>query len=159
MNRMHPTFFVTLLFLLAPTLSVPQETTHEHEVRAAVSVFARAFQEAEVSVLRTLLTENYLHVNGGSGSVLNRDQWLTWLTSRRVEIDRGDFAYETYQIEDLQVQVYGEVAVVVGVTRAHGRRNGVSFTKAGYFTNVWVKQNGVWRRAGFHDSPIPEFVP
>ena len=121
MNRTPLTLFIPLLVLLVSSSAAAQQTTPEHEVRAAVSAFARAFQEADVSVLQTLLTENYIHVNGGSGNVLNRDQWLTWVASRRVEIDRGDFVYETYQVEGLQVQLYGEVmflgtiAAVVGI--------------------------------------------
>ena len=70
--------------------ALAQQTNQEREVRAAVSAFGRAFVQADVSVLQRLLTENYLHVNGRSGSVLNRDQWLKWVASRRAELDSGD---------------------------------------------------------------------
>ncbi len=159
MNRTLLTLFIPLLLLLAPPPAAAQQTTPEGEVRAAISAFARAFQEADTSVLQTLLTEDYLHVNGRSGNVLNRDQWLTWVASRRAELDRGEFVYHTYRVEDLRVQLYGEAAVVTGVTHASGRRSGALFTIAGLFTNLWVKQGAVWRRAGFHDSPLPEPEP
>jgi ketosteroid isomerase-like protein len=156
MNQVNIAKLITLLLLVAATSATSQSASPENEVRTSVAAFARAFQEADVSVLETILTENYIHVNGGSGNRLDRDQWLTWIASRRLEIESGDFVYETYLVEDLQVQLYGDSAVVVGVTRSNGQRNGVPFTNAGNFTNIWVRQNGVWRRAGFHDSPLPE---
>ena len=156
MKRTPLALFIPLLLLVATPPTVAQQTTPEHEVRAALSAFARAFREADVSVLQTLLTESYLHVNGRSGNVLNRDQWLNWVASRRAELDRGEFVFTTYRVEDVQVQLYGEAAAVTGVVHASGQRHDALFTIAGRFTNIWVKQGGVWRRAGFHDSPLPE---
>ncbi len=105
---------------------------------------------------RGLLTKNYLHVNGRSGSVLNRDQWLKWVASRRAELDSGALVIKTYSVGDVKVQIYGEAAVVTGVVDSSGQRNDSLFTIQVRFTNVWVKQGGEWRRAAFHDSPLPE---
>jgi len=95
-------------------------------------------------------------VNGRSGNVLNRDEWLNWIESRRAKLDSGELVIKTYRVSDVEVQIYGEAAVVTGVVRSSGQRNGALFTSPVRFTNVWVKQGGEWRRAAFHDSPLPE---
>jgi len=148
-------FLVCLYMVLVPFSVSAQDSDREQEVRSAFSRFSAAFQSADIATLDNLLTENYRHVNGSSGNVINKDQWLAWLASRGAEIQNGDFSYEDYEVEDLQVELYGDMAVVIGVARANGVRNGEPFTMALAFTNVWVKQNGDWRRAAFHDSSLP----
>ncbi len=148
--------FMPLLLLVSPRPAVTQQVSREHEVRAAVSAFGRAFLEADASVLQSLLTKDYVHVNGLSGSVLNRDEWIKWVVSRRAELDSGELVITTYSIEDVRVQIYGEAAVVTGVVHSSGQRNSALFTSQVRFTNVWVNQRAVWRRAAFHDSLLPE---
>jgi len=145
-----------LLLLVLSQSAVAQEGSREDEVRAAVSAFARAFVEADVSVLETYLTNDYIHVNGRSGRVLNRKQWLSWMESRRADLNNGELVLNAYRVEDLRVVLYGEAAVVTGAVHSSGDQKGVAFTSQVRFTNVWVIQGGAWRRAAFHDSPMPE---
>jgi hypothetical protein len=112
--------------------------------------------EADVSALQKLLTANYIHVNGHSGSVLNRDEWLKWVASRRRELGSKNLVINSYSVDDVKVQIYGEAAVLTGVVHSSGERSGAKFTLAVRFTNVWVKQGNAWRRAAFHDSRLPE---
>ena len=155
MRRMSPAIFILLILLVLPQPAVSQETSREHEVRSTISAFGRAFVEADVSILRTFLTDGYIHVNGRSGSVLSRDEWLNWMESRRADLDSGELVISAYGVKDVQVEVYGETAVVTGVVSSSGQRQGVMFTSQVRFTNVWVMQGGAWRRAAFHDSPLP----
>jgi len=126
------------------------------EVRNAVSALGRAFAKADVATLQTLLAQGYVHVNGGSGSVLDRDEWLSWITSRRAELDSGQLFIDTYSVEDVEIEVYGNVSVVTGVVYSTGQRNGASFVSRIRFTNGWIKSGDTWRRAAFHDSPLPK---
>jgi len=139
-----------------PHSSLGQQPASEKELRLAVSDFGRAFASADVSALQLLLTEDYTHVNGSSGNVITRDQWLGWVASRRAELDAGTLVIETYTVEDLRVQLYGETAVVSGIVRSRGLNGGTPFDSNIRFTNVWVLEEGVWRRAAFHDSRLPD---
>jgi ketosteroid isomerase-like protein len=148
--------YIPLLLLASARPTLAQQTSREQEVRTAALAFGGAFAKADVSVLKTMLTTDYIHVNGSTGDVLSRDEWLIWVTSRRTELDRGVLVIDSYKIEDVIVQVYGKAAAVTGVVHSSGRRNGASFASSVRFTNVWVEQGGVWRRTAFHDSPLPE---
>jgi ketosteroid isomerase-like protein/catechol 2,3-dioxygenase-like lactoylglutathione lyase family enzyme len=137
-------------------LEVWQGGTPTDEVTAAVAAFGRAFREADMSALQTLLTDDYVHVNGGSGNAIDREEWLKWMASRRAEIDSGALVLSRYDVEDVTVRITGKTAVVTAVVHSSGKRNGVSFTSSVRVTNVWVEQAGEWRRAAFHDSALPE---
>jgi len=126
----------------------------EKAVREAVEEFSRAFLEADISALETLLTDDYIHVNGSSGSVLNRDAWLKWMKSRRTELDSGQLLINEYRVEDVTVKVYEDVAIVTGVVHSSGTRQGEAFASQVRFTNTWVLFDGTWRRVSFHDSPL-----
>jgi len=147
-----------VLVLLLASLQLPgaREAGPEDEVRAAVSAFGRAFAEADVPYLQSHLTKDYLHVNGRSGSVLHRTEWLDWVESRRAELAGGELMIGDYRVDALVVKIYGAAAVVTGVVESGGVRKGVPFSSRVRFTNVWVRQGGAWLRAAFHDSPVPD---
>ncbi len=143
-----------LMLLPAPWSDAAELVNPETQVRAVVASFGRAYNEADVPALEALLEEKYMHVNGSSGNVIDRDGWLKWVKSRRAELESGALVVSNYRIEDLRVVVHGEAAVVTGVAVAAGRRQGVPYDSQVRFTNVWVHRGGSWRRAAFHDSPL-----
>lgn len=131
------------------------KATSEHEVRAAVAKFGQAFLDADGEVLGSLLTSDYIHVNGRSGNVLNRDEWLNWIQSRRLELETGQLIIDEYDTKDVAVQIYENVAIVTGAVYSSGNHNGEPFASHVRFTNTWISINGEWHRAVFHDSPLP----
>jgi tetratricopeptide (TPR) repeat protein len=129
--------------------------SREKKVRSAVSSFGRAYQAADVVALQALLTKDYVHVNGNSGSVLNRDEWLSWVKSRREELDSGDLIIGAYEIENLSVEFYGDAAMVRSTVVSTGqRKKGKPFASRIRVTNVWVESDGAWRRAAFYDASV-----
>ena len=155
MARSISIFFITFMTLIVHRIALPEEADREAEVRAAVNAFGRAYVEADVPTLEYFLSENYVHVNGGSGNALNRDDWLKFVKSRRVEIDNGELVVIDYRIEDVKVVLDGNTAIVIGMWYSSQSRNGNSSTSKIRFSNTWLYREGVWRRAAFHDSPLP----
>jgi len=147
--------FIVSVALIASVLAIAETPDKSGEVRAAVTAFGLAFVEADISKLKSLLTEDYLHVNGGSGKVLGRDDWLKWMESRRVEIEKGILIIEDYRIEDVEISLDGNAALVVGRVVSSVKRDGVPKSSQIRFSNTWLCRDGVWRRASFHDSPMP----
>jgi len=57
----------------------------------------------------------------------------------------GSFHYESREISDLKVRVYGKnTAVVTGRSVQKGTENGKDYSGDYLFTRVYVKQNGHW---------------
>jgi ketosteroid isomerase-like protein len=127
----------------------------EREVREAVERFGRAFADADASALDPMLTKDYVHTNW-DGAVLGKSGWLDYVRSRRAQLDSGTLRIDAHTTDDLKVRLYGDVAVVTGRNTTRGKRGGDAFETRIRFTHVWVKQDGSWRRAAFHDSTIAE---
>src|SRR5206468_8801279 len=56
----------------------------------------------------------------------------------------GSFHYDSRQISDLKVRVYGDTAVVTGRSVQKGMENGKDYSGDYRFTRVYVKQKGRW---------------
>ena len=124
-------------------------------VRTAIDEFAEAYVAADVVALDALLADPYLHVNGGSGTVIGRDEWLAWVATEREALDAGSLVIDTYEIKDLTIRMRRDSANVTGVVSTSGIRDGERFDREIRFTNVWVKEGDAWKRAMFHDSRVP----
>jgi hypothetical protein len=124
-------------------------------LKAALRTFASAFERADAAMLDTLLTLDYVHTNGATGVVLDKARWLEYVRSRRTEIQRGRLRLDRYEASTTSIQWYPTLAVVSGRVVAEERRDGDPFTTRVQVTQVWIRDAGQWRRAAFHDSPIP----
>lgn len=125
----------------------------EQQVQDAVARFGDAFVAADVAVLELLLSDDYIHTNS-TGSVLNKQQWLEYIKSRRADLESGRLKMESYKNTDLRIRVYEEAAIVTGTNVAKGKREDKQFVTELRFTHLWVRQRGQWKRAAFHDSAI-----
>lgn len=140
--------------LSGASAAMGQNSGEEHEVREAVSAFGQAYAAADVEALRELLSNDYIHVNGSSGNVLDRETWLDWISRRRGDLDAGRLVVEEYEVGDIEIRIHGETAVVVGSVVSRERRNGEEVENRLRFTNVWIRGEAGWRRAAFHDSSL-----
>lgn len=155
-----------LNFLLAVCTATSQgvcpETTCEEpdsSSRAALNValdaFSAAFRSADTEALDTLLTASYLHTNGGTGQVLGKDEWLEFVRRRRADLRSGRLQIETYETSDVTIRWCSGAAIVSSQVTSGGRNNGRSFESRLRVTQLWLRLGTRWRRAAFHDSPLP----
>ncbi len=131
-----------------------EHSKHEQEVAAAFAQFAEAFVKADTVVLKNLLADDYVHTNA-SGSVPDKTRWLAFMKTRHEDLKSGKVRIDTYRNDDLRIRVYGNTAVVTGANTTIGYRDGREWKMNLRFTNVWVKREGRWLRAAFHDSHVP----
>ena len=68
----------------------------------------------------------------------------------------GSFHYESRQISDLNVRVYGNSAVVTGRSIQKGSENGKDYSGAYWFTRVYVKQQGRWTTVALQTTLIQQ---
>ena len=124
------------------------------ELKQAVESLAVAFSKADVSTLESLITDNYIHINGRSGNVIGKQAWLKWNKSRQKNMATNKEVIERYQINSLQIELFENTAFVTGIVISSGTRNAEKFKSKIRFSNVWIRSKNQWKRATFHDSPI-----
>jgi Ketosteroid isomerase homolog len=66
----------------------------------------------------------------------------------------GAFHYESRQISDLNVRVYGTSALVVGRSIQKGSENGKDYSGDYRFTRVYVKRDGRWQTVALQTTLI-----
>lgn len=138
---------LVLFFLSYPVKAIDEQA----RLRQSLETFNLAFVKADTITLDKLLHPDYQHTNSGS-KAFGKKAWLKWVKSRQPATQSGELTYQQYVTEDLNIQMFGDSAVVTGRNIASGVNNGEPFTVDIRFTHLWVKNSGHWQRAAFHDS-------
>jgi ketosteroid isomerase-like protein len=69
----------------------------------------------------------------------------------------GRVHYDVFENYDMKARVYGDhTAVVTGKTKLKGNAQGKPIDMVVQFTDTFIKQNGGWRLAAGHVSPLKE---
>lgn len=149
-----------MLLVMACSLSCKTENsqkfdlaTEKEKLMKRVDEFNTAFGTGEIEKLEAMITNNYVHTNGSSKSIPKND-WLAYLKKRKKELLSGRLVVKNYKMNETKVEISNNIAILTAK---------VSFTtitsyeqKENEFrvTNIWVKKDGIWKRAGFHDTRI-----
>ena len=86
--------------------------------------------------INALLADDWIVTDPG-GRVLTKAQVLA-------ELDSGERKLESGTIDEVNVRLFGDVAVVTGRTAATGSYQGNSVSVKLRFTDVFVKRSGSW---------------
>ena len=161
---MKPTLLLAILLaaLWSPS-AYPQSpepaqtspTSADAEVLKAVDEFYKAFLAGDIETVTRMTADDYLQTDV-NGQVQDKAAWLAHYYEPMVRgVKAGTFKWEVFERKDIKVRRYGDVAVLIGRTRL--KRNGPnSVARELRFTQVWVKREGRWQRAVFHNALLPE---
>jgi len=116
-------------------------------IHAFLSQWTNAERAGEAETLATLLTDDFTGV-GPLGFVLPRSAWL--------DRYRQGLAYEQFSLEEIQIRLYGEHAVVTARNNACGTYQGQPLPEALRATLVIAPNSGAVRLAAIHMSFIAD---
>lgn len=122
----------------------------EGDERAAVMALTQqaceAFRSADVAAAEQLLAPGFTLV-GSDATVQDRAAVLT-------EIREGDPQYSVFRNHSMSAQVYGDAAVVQGITELKGRSSGSAFELRVRFTDTLIRLDGRWQLVASHVTRI-----
>ena len=107
----------------------------------------RAFEAGNADALRRALTADFTLVDS-HGSVTN-------LAENLAEVAAREPFYEEFRNHDQQVRLYGDIALIVGITSVRGRAGGEPFAASFRYTDTWIRRDGKWLLAASHASRLP----
>jgi ketosteroid isomerase-like protein len=131
----------------------------EQEIRELEAEFSAAVVHGDRAFYNRVLAADFTHTSH-SGVFKTRAEWLAEPRS-----GPGTARYDALEVDDLEVRVYGDTAVVTGRTTPKGRTaRGEPMTGRYRFLRVWARQQGQWRAVAFQgtrcgSSEPPAFSP
>ncbi|HTO87280.1 MAG TPA: nuclear transport factor 2 family protein [Thermoanaerobaculia bacterium] len=63
----------------------------------------------------------------------------------KMDLSSGDLRFQSMDLSDLRVRVYGNTAVATGVNTLKGTYKGQAIDGRYRFTDTWVERNGKWQ--------------
>ncbi|HEY8284233.1 MAG TPA: nuclear transport factor 2 family protein [Chloroflexota bacterium] len=125
----------------------------EQEITRLADAWAGAELRGDIAFLERVLTDDFTGV-GPLGFMLTKQEWLARHQS-------GDLKYLALNLDEVKVRAYNEAAILIGRQVQDAAYRGNSVKAQLRATLVLVYQQGQWRLASLHLSPIgqaPDFA-
>jgi ketosteroid isomerase-like protein len=107
----------------------------------------RYFEVGDAVALRRALTADFTLVDS-HGVVTDLEQNIAEVAAREPH-------YDMFRNHDQRVRLYGDTALIVGITSLRGRAGGKPFAADFRYTDTWIRRDGRWLLAASHASRLP----
>lgn len=135
------------LMAVASTAAAVEPGSLKRDLLKAEADACQAFEAGHADALRHALTPDFTLVDS-HGKVTNLEQNLAEVAAREP-------FYDVFRNHDQQVRLYGDTALVVGITSVRGRAGGEPFAADFRYTDTWIRRRGKWLLAASHASRLP----
>lgn len=123
----------------------------EKEVEDALHAACAAFERGDAAFLEGFLGEGFTLTSAG-GEVTSRAQTLDEVRAREPR-------YDVFRNSGMRVRLYGDTALVLGITTVEGTAGGARFAARLAFTDTLLKRGGRWVIVASHASRAPSTPP
>ena len=154
---LHHRLTAVLVFLFlaacggAQRESAPSSADVAAELTAQADRWDKAIVAKDRAAIEGNMAEDFRQIDR-AGNVETKASFVDGLMTPELEID-------PYTVEDFDVRLYGDVALLSGRTRLTGRYQGEPFTSHYRYIDVYVRSDGEWKIVSVQISPIPEAAP
>ena len=109
------------------------------ELTAQADRWDKAIVRKDRAAIADNMAEDFRQIDG-DGDFEDKASFVDGVVSPKLQID-------PYTVEDFDVRIYGDVALLSGRTRMTGRYDGKPFTTNYRYIDVYVRKDGRWRIA------------
>jgi ketosteroid isomerase-like protein len=109
----------------------------EEELLNIEKEFAETIVSNNLEGLGRIVADDWIIIDP-NGEIVDRTRFFEVIKS-------GALTHDRMESEDLRVRVYGDSAVVTGVTRTKGKFMGQEFSTQERATDVFVRRDGLWQ--------------
>lgn len=143
--------FCSLLAQDATTGSAAKRGTAGHEtvqeqLKRMEKQRAEALMKGDTRLLDRTTADDYTMITS-SGQLRDKSRMIGDLKS-------GEVKFESADVDDLQVRVYGDAAVVTGLHTQKARSSGNDISGTYRFTRFYVKQKGEWKAVAYQATRV-----
>jgi len=144
---------LALLIVWQPGCSSTSSAPHDDtaglvaELTRQSDAWDKAIVRKDTAAIAANMSEDFRQI-ASNGDVANKETFVRNITAPDLTID-------PYTVEDFDVRVYGNVALLSGRTRMTGREGGAPFTTHYRYIDVYVRTNGTWKVCSVQTSRMP----
>ncbi|RZL32100.1 MAG: nuclear transport factor 2 family protein, partial [Rubrivivax sp.] len=117
-------------------------------LKAQADAWDRAIVARDRAAIAANMADDFRQIDA-RGNVETKASFIDGLVSPDLQLD-------PYTVEDFEVRVYGDTALLSGRTRMTGRYQGQPFNTHYRYIDVYVKRRGVWKIVSVQISPISD---
>lgn len=125
----------------APRNGAPQEADATRTILQLEEETKQATIHRDVAFAERTLADNYVGI-GPLGTVISKNETINARKNAQLQ-------YESIEISDMVVRIFGNAAVVTGRADVRGKDLGEDFSGPYRFTRVWVKRNAQWQTVSY----------
>lgn len=134
------------LLCALPAVAQPRRVDTPAAIEKADQTFADAMVKADLVALANTYADDYVFTDP-TGRVSHKAELLD-------SFRRGVIKIRSQEISDVQVNIYGDVAVETGKLVSQATRDGEDSGGTFRFTRVWVNRNGRWQTVAFQETRV-----
>jgi uncharacterized protein (TIGR02246 family) len=114
-----------------------QTVSDEQQVRQLEHQWIEAFLHGDTETLDRILADDFIFTDP-EGNILTKAEWIADITS-------GTLTFESINIDDLQVRVFGDAAVGNGRVTVKAQSKEGGFCGQYCYTDMYVRKDGRWQ--------------
>ena len=133
-------------FLACTALMAASPSADEADIRRVEQDLCEAIRTGNADAIARFEDETYTLTNT-RGVVSTRADDIA-------DAKRGDIRYEEFRNHDTKVRLYGDAAIVLGITTVKGTAAGKPFALDARFTDTYVRRADGWKIAASHATRI-----
>ena len=148
MNLRSVFVFLALQLATTTTALANDAARDERELRRVEALLCHAFESGDADALRRNLDPRFT-LTSSSGEVTDFAQNIA-------EVAKREPRYDVFRNHEQKIRLYGNAAIITGITTIKGISGGSAFAGDFQFTDTWVRRDGHWRLAASHASRLPK---
>ncbi|HEY0955103.1 MAG TPA: nuclear transport factor 2 family protein [Roseateles sp.] len=134
------------LAMPAAALAAPGADALVARLKAQADAWDRAIVARDRAAIEANMADDFRQIDA-RGNVETKASFIAGLLSPELQLD-------PYTVEDFEVRVYGDTALISGRTRMTGRHAGQPFSTHYRYIDVYVKRGGAWKIVSVQLSPV-----
>jgi len=139
---------MTVAFLVVgPAVAAPSAATDEQELKRVEAALCDAFRTNDAATIARLEDETYTLTNSRAVVSTRADDIA--------EAKKGANHYSEFRNHDTTIRLYGDTAIILGITSVKGSAEGKPFELDVRFTDTYVRRADGWKIAASHVTRIP----
>jgi ketosteroid isomerase-like protein len=149
---MRELLFVVLLVLAVPRFnaqSTQQPDAEQGRILSLENSWNQAVQQKDADAIKILLGPELVYVDY-DGKLMDKTEYLSSVRAQP-QLHPGRIVNEW-----MNVHLYDAVAVVNGVYREEGAKNGKAYVLRERFTDTWIRKGGSWMCVASHSTLISQ---